>query len=127
MGSCNSNHRSAGTAGMSEYPTDEELGLISNWTVKDIPGWFAYVQSLWALTNWKIEDAVDDITNRTVTRYTITTGGWSGNEELIGAMQRNWLLWNVTWVQSRRGGHYIFERYYDNMKSELFSGPGEHK
>ena len=121
MGSCNSNHRSAGAAGMSEYPTDDELSLISNWTVKDITGWFEFVQSLWALTDWKIEDAVDDITNRPVTRYTMSTGGWSGNEDLIGAMQRNWLLWNVTWVQSRRGGHYIFEdpRYYDNIKNEL--------
>ena len=91
------------------YPTDEALELISNWTIKDITGWFEFVQSLWALTEWKIEDAVDDITNRTVTRYTMSTGGWSGNEDLIGAMQRNWLMWNVTWVQSRRGGHYIFE------------------
>jgi hypothetical protein len=103
------------------YPTDEELRLISNWSVKDITEWFAFVQSLWALTDWKIEDVVDDILERPVTRYTISTGGWSGNEELIGAMQRNWLLWSLTWVQSRRGGQYIFEdpRYYDNMKNEL--------
>jgi len=92
-----------------DYPTDEDLRLISNWSVKDIPEWFAFVRSLWALTDWKIEDAVDDISERPVTRYTISTGGWSGNEELIGAMQRNWLLWSLTWVQSRRGGHYIFE------------------
>ena len=91
------------------YPTDEALELISNWDVKDIPGWFAFVQSLWALTQWKIEDATHDITDRPITRYTMSTGGWSGNEDLIGAMQRNWLMWNVTWVQSRRGGHYIFE------------------
>jgi len=116
MGSCNSNHRSTGAAGMSDYPTDDELELISNWTIKDIPGWFAYVQSLWALTDWKIEDAVNDISERTVTRYTITTGGWSGNEDLIGAMQRNWLMWNITWVQSRRGGHYIFEDPRYDMK-----------
>ena len=111
-----SNHRSAGAAGMSEYPTDEELSLISNWTVKDITGWFEFVQSLWALTDWKIEDAVDYLSERPVTRYIITTGGWSGNEDLIGAMQRNWLLWQLTWVQSRRGGHYIFEDPLYNMK-----------
>lgn len=119
-----SNHCRIGTPGMSEeYPTDEDLGLISNWTIKDITGWFDYIQSLWALTKWKIEEATDDITERPVTRYTITTGGWSGNEELIGAMQRNWLMWSVTWVQSNRGGHYIFQdpRYYDNIKNELFS------
>ena len=38
----------------------------------------------------------------------ISTGGWSGNEDLIGAMQNNAMLWIMTWVSSRRGGHYTF-------------------
>ena len=91
------------------YPTDEALDLIAKWDFKDIAGWFEFIQSLWALTDWKIEDAKDDISDRPVTRYTMSTGGWSGNEDLLYAMRHNWLLWNLTWAQSRRGGHYIFE------------------
>lgn len=39
------------------YPTDEALDLIANWDYKDIAGWFEFIQSLWALTDWNIEDA----------------------------------------------------------------------
>ena len=43
------------------------------------------------------------------TRYfDISTGGWSGNEEILGAMRRNILLWRLTWEMARRGGHYRF-------------------
>ena len=104
------------------YPTDEALDLIAKWDVKDITGWFEFVQSLWALTDWKIEDATDDISDRPVTRYTMSTGGWSDNEDLIHAMQQNWLLWNLTWVQSRRGGHYIFEDpLYDLLHKSILT------
>lgn len=50
-----------------------------------------------------------DISDRPIIRYTFSTGGWSGNEDLIRAMEQNWMIWSLTWVQSRRGGHYIFE------------------
>jgi len=91
------------------YPTDEALDLIAKWDYKDIAGWFEFIQSLWALTDWKIEDATHDISDRPIIRYTFNTGGWSGNEDLIRAMEQNWMIWSLTWVQSRRGGHYIFE------------------
>jgi len=41
--------------------------------------------------------------------YNISTGGWSGNESIIHEMQENSMMWHLNWVQSCRGGHYIFE------------------
>ena len=37
------------------------------------------------------------------------TGGWSENEELIGAFQANRFAWLVTWQLSARGGLFIFK------------------
>jgi hypothetical protein len=41
--------------------------------------------------------------------FHVSTGGWSGNEEIIGAMQDNFICWTQCWKNHSRGGHYIFE------------------
>jgi len=95
------------------YPDDSELQTIREWPLKaraDFAALLAFVRERWSYPEyWHEEDAVDDVMGKPVTRYEISTGGWSGNEDLLGALQDNRLLWMVCWVQSRRGGHYIFE------------------
>jgi len=95
-----------------EYPTDEELDTIIKWTFdKEWRLLMEYIHKLWwaADWGWREEDTEDDI-HGPVHRYDISTGGWSGNESLISAMRENPnLFWSMCWVQSRRGGHYIFE------------------
>jgi len=41
-------------------------------------------------------------------KYTITTGGWSGVEALIGALQCNTMFWANCWQMSKRGGYHEF-------------------
>jgi hypothetical protein len=94
------------------YPTDDALEIIEKWHWSDTKGWFEFIQSIWHLRSWgwtEGEEPHDWDENRKVYRYDISTAGWSGNEDIIRAMQRNDMLWLLTWVQSRRGGHYIFE------------------
>lgn len=43
--------------------------------------------------------------------WEISTGGWSGNEDIIEAMQDNQVFWSLHWLESRRGGHYKFLAY----------------
>ena len=92
------------------YPTDGALKLIETWHFTYTKEWFEFIESMWHLRlwGWSSEETINDY-NEPITRYRISTAGWSGNESIIEAMQTNHFLWHDTWVQSRRGGHFIFE------------------
>lgn len=91
---------------MSDYPTEEQIGRIMFWDFHDPQGWLAYVAELWHWEGYGPREAcvLEDGTRQ----IECSTGGWSGNEQLISAMMENSLLWHLTWFQSQRGGHYIF-------------------
>jgi hypothetical protein len=85
------------------YPTDEELEIIKTWSIKgldDFHNLMKYIYELWNYSElaWSQKGNV----------YQISTMGWSGNEDLIGAMRENMMFWIFYWAQSTRGGHYIF-------------------
>jgi hypothetical protein len=82
------------------YPTEEELKRVHEWMPDDPKGWLEYIRSIWHWPEWGIH--VEGST------YSISTGGWSGNEEIIETMEENKLLWWRTWESTRRGGHYVF-------------------
>jgi hypothetical protein len=103
------------------YPTEQALEVVEKWHWDDIPGWFQFIKSIWHLHSWGWKEKLEphdwngkfeQYKNRMVQRHYVSTGGWSGNESIIGAMQRNDMMWHLNWVQSRRGGHYIFEEYH---------------
>jgi hypothetical protein len=109
------------------YPTDDALFLIENWHWSDSKGWFEFIKSIWWARDWgwtEGEEPHDWDENKKVYRYNISTGGWSGNENIIRAMEKNGggFFWHLNWVQSRRGGHYIFER--KDFDDEEDSGNG---
>lgn len=93
------------------YPTAYAELLIEVWHWEE-PGWFDFIKSLWNYRAWGWHESVLDHEyreGRKVKRYSISTAGWSGNETLIRAMERNHTMQAMFWVQSRRGGHYIYE------------------
>ena len=99
------------------YPTEDALEIIEKWHWDDAKGWFKFIEGIWYFHDWgwREEDephewhCLDQYKDRIVHRYYISTGGWSGNESIIHAMQNNDWMWYLNWVQSQRGGHYIFE------------------
>lgn len=87
------------------YPTEEMLDKIAKWNYNFIdlmrfiePHWQYSSFGYW--TKNKLEKSIE---------YHISTAGWSGNEDIIRALQDNHIFWSLCWVQSKRGGHYIFE------------------
>ncbi|WP_430229614.1 hypothetical protein [Paraburkholderia tropica] len=83
------------------YPTDVALKRIEEWPHADISGMLDFILSIWWCPHllWDIEGV----------KLHASTGGWSGNESLIRAMQNNRPFWATCWEQSRRGGHFIFD------------------
>lgn len=82
------------------YPTEDELKRIREWPANDLTGLFDYLRDLWAYPTYFKGDGP---------RYEISTGGWSGNESLIDALQENRAAWLLSWQSSERGGHFVFE------------------
>lgn len=85
---------------------------IKEWPHTDLPGVFAFIRARWYLADWgwHERDRQDSVIFRVpVRRYRISTAGWSDNEWLISALQHNAMVWMMCWVESRRGGHYLFE------------------
>jgi len=84
-----------------KYPTDEQLETITKWNdYSSIHNLLAYVKNLWTFA----ERGWQQYGNT----YHIATSGWSGNEDIINAMQSNFIWWSMFWYQSNRGGHYTF-------------------
>ena len=82
-----------------DYPDDDELEKIKKWRWDDSKGLMEYVCDLWRDYGFIKQD--ENI-------YELSTGGWSGNEDIIGALQENTMFWAMYWWSSRRGGHYEF-------------------
>ena len=80
-----------------------KLTLIGN--EKEIKKFIDYIYALTWTPSWCIvfKKSVPDVW---LMEY--HTGGWSGNEQIVGAMQKTY-FWVFYWQLSRRGGHYWFE------------------
>jgi len=99
------------------YPTQETLDAIEKWpiaTFADVKELFVYIEKAWKYHDWgwhaakrRTRESWKGAPLRR--KLQISTGGWSGNEDLISALQRNFVAWNLSWMSTRRGGHYVFE------------------
>ena len=83
-------------------PRETELVRIEEWdALKDTPGLIEFVKHLWWMFDWGIREYENTIE--------LHTGGWSGNEMIIEALQKNLMFWSLCWQKSERGGHYYFD------------------
>lgn len=91
------------------YPTEEMLDKIAKWDY-NFNDLMRFIEPYWNFSNYGYwsESQIGELRER-VTEYNVSTAGWSGNEDIIRALQENRIFWSLCWVQSKRGGHYIFE------------------
>lgn len=89
------------------YPTEELLNYISTYNIIECSSkeFIELVYDCWSYEypyKHKYEDCG-------YTVYEMSTGGWSGNEDLVSALMENHLWWAFNWYSSRRGGHHVFK------------------
>lgn len=89
---------------MSDYPDEQALRFIRRYDTLKNP-----IEDLrdFVIQNWHYEDYA-----RSKGRFfELHTGGWSGNESIIAALEKSskGMFWYVCWVKSERGGHFWFE------------------
>jgi len=83
------------------YPTEDALGMIENYDVFSHKQEFIdYLESIWTYKH---------LFNYDGRKLKVSTGGWSGNEDIIEKMRGHTMFWMFAWEESRRGGHYIFD------------------
>ena len=89
---------------MSEYPLEESLRKVRDWDMtKDNP--FELVNFICAI--WNETYGVAELIGKKVKTLKLSTGGWSGNEDIIRAIMKS-DFWTLYWELSVRGGFYIF-------------------
>jgi hypothetical protein len=97
---------------VSEYPTKEELEGLELLCIKigsimkapiDVSAIVSYLKTIWWMPEYvKYYEGTDR-------KWTLelVTGGWSGNEEIIGILEDTF-FWFIFWQLSERGGRYVF-------------------
>jgi hypothetical protein len=94
------------------YPTDDTLEAIESWGIKDFQDaidLMEFVGMAWSYPDrWKVERQWEDDLGHKKARYIFSTGGWSGNEDLVGAMENNPMLRILGPWSWQRGGHYEY-------------------
>ena len=95
----------------SEYHSDFELNKIKNWDYRNVFELIEHIQDMW---NWKQDYFVSKwgkrkFDNADVLLLELHTGGWSGNEDIIAALEEHEMFFNLWHTKWERGGHYYFE------------------
>ena len=91
------------------YPTDETLDILRNWDDFSSSGyqqWIEFAHKAWHWNDMVIIGTDSEniiLSDRKMVQF--HTGGWSGNEDIISAMQGN-VLWLVNFQNHRTGGHF---------------------
>ena len=92
------------------YPDEKTLRLVRHYSGSALE-FFRALKTGWKHGESGVRENLNarDLCGHRIVRFQLHTWGWSGNEELINAMERNLMLQMLTWEQSRRGGHYVYE------------------
>ena len=94
------------------YPEEHELKSISEFDIVKNPvtDLIDYIKDRWQYADCGyFSSELKDSSGKHILKLRMSTAGWSGNESIIEALQKNNVFWMMYWHESKRGGHYSFE------------------
>ncbi len=98
-----------------DYPTDETLARIERAEPREA---LELAQRAWHWDGWATRELLaKELAMVRLHRedepmpdyYRFATGGWSGNESIISALNKNFLVVGMCWQLSGSGGLHIYE------------------
>jgi hypothetical protein len=92
---------------MNGYPDETILKKIETWDGKDSSEMIAWIYEAWNHDYGSINKHWLQCKN--VNQYTLITGGWSGNEDVLYSLHVNRLFDALYWQKSERGGKHVYE------------------
>jgi hypothetical protein len=98
------------------YPTEDTINKISTWKIankQDLLDLVDFANRAYHshYGSWYIIDDYKKLEPFYIEPFkalVVHTGGWSGNEEIIVALEMNHIFWSLASVAQFRGGTYIF-------------------
>ena len=95
------------------YPTRAALKRLRQWPITDGATALDFVASIWHWPEWGVSYELKPHEKEMLHGdeghfLRLATGGWSGNEDLIAALDKS-LVTRLTWRLSSRGGLHIYE------------------
>jgi hypothetical protein len=94
------------------YPNDDELAKVEKYSYEDgYKGLVEYLLRIWSYGDGAvvIKEGRSRLFKRRVMKLELHTYGWSGNEDIIISLRKNYMFWSTSWQKSIRGGHYYFD------------------
>ncbi len=106
---------------MNGYPYESILRKIKKWDGKDVWKMISWIEMCWNFTYGKVKSSKK---RGKKLRYTLITGGWSGNELVMAAIEKNKWFNMLYWYKSERGGLHEYEIYEMEEEDVIVNGRG---
>lgn len=88
------------------YPSKDDLYKIQHWAFSDVRGLFDFIEQNEGMVHYGSFKRTIMPDGRE--RIRIATGGWSGNEDMMFALERNFIVYGSYWQLSARGGLEVY-------------------
>jgi hypothetical protein len=101
------------------YHSKKELKEIENWSYNDYHNLINHLFDKWEYKDYFIKEWKKN-RGKPLLILKISTGGWSGNEDIIDALMKT-IFWDCFWSKTEKGGHYTFEVDFYTIGFKLVS------